>query len=150
MLQLFPNWSNPTEDKRLAQKMHKQLTEVLTETMDTVLIVDIDPKRADLIRSLLSQHQINAKRCRDFEEITNSMEAGLSPAIIFVHCALLNYSFTELATLSQHSDVRLLFYCTDADHKAAATIAKLPEELGEVVHKITEIRKTPGENILRI
>ena len=134
----------------LAQKLHKQFYEVLTATMDTVLIVDIDPKRADSIRSLLSQYQISAKRCRDFEEITNFMETGQSPAIIFVHCALVNYSFIELANLNQHSNVRLLFYCTDADHKSAATIAKLPEELGDVILRITENRKIPGKNILRI
>ena len=118
--------------------------------MDTVLILDIDPKRADMICSLLRQHQIGAKCCRDFEEITNFMEAGSFPAIIFVHCALVNYSYTELATLSHHSDVRLLFYCTDSDHKSAETIAKLPEELNEVVLRITDNRKIPGENILRI
>jgi len=118
--------------------------------MDTVLIVDIDPKRADLICSLLNQHQIIARRCRDFEEIEDFIEERLSPAIIFVHCALLNYSFPELATLSHHSDIRLLFYCTDADHKSAETIAKLPEELGEVILRITECTKVPGENVLKI
>jgi PleD family two-component response regulator len=136
--------------KWLAQNVHKGVAEVFIETMDKVLIVDIDPKRADLIRSLLGEHQINAKRCRDFEEITTFIKADFSPVIIFVHCALLNYSFTELATLSHHSDVRLLFYCTDADHKSAETIAKLPEELGEVILRISESRKIPGENILRI
>jgi hypothetical protein len=119
--------------------------------MDTVLIVvDIDPKRADSICSLLGEHDISAKRCRDFEEITDFMAARSSPAIIFVHCALLNYSFTELATLSHHSNVRLLFYCTDADHKNAETIVKLPEELSQVIIKITENRKGPGESIMRI
>ncbi|MCI0417109.1 hypothetical protein L0222_30430 [bacterium] len=116
--------------------------------MDAILIVDIDPKRADLICDLLNQHQITAKRCNDFEEVRDFVV--LSPAVIFVHCALLNYSFTELAALSQQSHVRLLFYCTEADHKSARTIAKLPEDLGEVILRLNESNKDPRENVLTI
>ena len=104
--------------------------------MDRVLIVDIDPKRADLVCDLLSEHRIAAKRCRDFQEIQESIEDRMFPTVIFAHCALLNECFTELAALSHHSDVRLLFYCTEANQKGARTIAKLPEELGDVILRI--------------
>jgi len=109
--------------------------------MDTILIVDVDPERADLICGLLKENSIPSKRCQDVHEIRIAIESNNRPAVIVAHCALVNYSFTELALLRHHPQVKLIFYCTDVDQKSAGSVAKLPEELAEVLLRITEGKK---------
>jgi DNA-binding NtrC family response regulator len=109
--------------------------------MDTILIVDVDPERADLICRLLIENSVPARRCQDIQEIRRAIEEDHRPAVIVAHCALVNYSFTELALLRHHPQVKLIFYCTDADQKSVGSVAKLPEELTEILLKITEGKK---------
>jgi DNA-binding response OmpR family regulator len=105
--------------------------------MDTVLIVDVDPERADLICGLLISNGVPAKRCQDIEEIRHAIDGEHSPAVIVVHCALVNDSFTQLAMLRHHPQVKLIFYCTDGEQKAFGKVARLPEDLTEIILKIT-------------
>jgi DNA-binding response OmpR family regulator len=109
--------------------------------MDTILIVDVDPERADLICGLLQENSIPSRRCQDVHEIRIAIESDNRPAVIVAHCALINYSFTELALLRHHPQVKLIFYCTDADQKSQGSVAKLPEDLAEVLLRITEGRQ---------
>lgn len=109
--------------------------------MDTILIVDVDPERADLICGLLHQNNIPSRRCQDVHEIRLAIEGNNRPAVIVAHCALVNRSFTELALLRHHPQVKMIFYCTDADQKSPGSVAKLPEELAEVLLRITENKK---------
>ena len=109
--------------------------------MDTILIVDVDPDRADLICGMLLKNAVPSRRCQDIQEIRRAIEGDNRPAVIVAHCALVNYSFTELALLRHHPQVKLIFYCTDADQKSAGSVAKLPEELAEVLLRITESKK---------
>jgi len=112
------------------------------KSMDTILIVDVDPERADLICGLLVENSVPAKRCQDIQEIRRAIEGDYLPAVIVAHCALVNYSFTELALLRHHPQVKLIFYCTDADQKSPGSVPKLPEDLAEILLKITDSRKT--------
>ena len=105
------------------------------------MIVDVDPERADLICGLLNKNSIPARRCQDLDEIQRAIDGDQRPAVIVVHCALVNYSFSELAMLRHHPQVKLIFYCTDAEQKAYGSIAKLPEDLAETLLKITESKK---------
>ena len=109
--------------------------------MDTILIVDVDPERADLICGLLIKNSIPARRCRDIEEIQRAIDGDQRPAVIVAHCALVNYSFTELAMLRHHPQVKLIFYCTDGEQKAFGGVAKLPEDLSEILLKITDSKR---------
>ncbi len=109
--------------------------------MDTILIVDVDPERADLICGLLNDNSVPATRCQDIEEIRFAIEDAHRPAVIVAHCALVNYSFTELALLRHHPHVKLIFYCTDAEQRAAGAVAQLPEDLAEIIIRITENKK---------
>ena len=58
--------------------------------------------------------------------------------MIVVHCELVHNAFTQLAKLVHHPNVKLIFYCTDAEERSPGTVAKLPEELGEIILKIME------------
>ena len=109
--------------------------------MDTILIVDVDPERADLICSLLLKNAIPARRCQEIDEIRRAIDGAQRPAVIVAHCALVNYAFTELAMLRHHPMVKLIFYCTDAEQKALGTITKLPEDLAEILLKITDSKR---------
>ena len=113
------------------------MNSAIARSMDTILIVDVDPERADLICGLLLKNAIPARRCQDMEEITRAIDGDQRPAVIVVHCALVNYSFTELALLRHHPQVKLIFYCTDAEQKAYGGVANLPEDLAEILLKIT-------------
>jgi hypothetical protein len=113
----------------------------MRKVMDTILIVDVDPDRADLICGLLLKNSIPARRCQDIDEIRRAIEGDQQPAVIVAHCALVNYSFTELAMLRHHPQVKMIFYCTDAEQKAYGSIAKLPEDLAEILLKITDGKK---------
>jgi DNA-binding response OmpR family regulator len=109
--------------------------------MDTILLVDVDPERADLICSLLNSKRIPAKRCQNVLETREMIDSQEVPAVIVVHCDLVNHAFTELARLRHHPKVKLIFYCTDQSEKIGG-VAKLPEELCEIIMRITESRKT--------
>jgi hypothetical protein len=104
---------------------------------ETILLVDVDPERADMICDLLTAHEINVRRCRNIDETTNAINSENLPAVIVVHCALVHRSFTELARLRTHPHVKLLFYCTDKDEKSGPVL-KLPEELKEIILRIVE------------
>lgn len=107
------------------------------EMKETILLVDVDPERADNICDLLVSHEIPAKRCNNIEETKITIDSESRPAVIVAHCALVHHSFTELARLRTHPNVKLLFYCTDKEEKADP-ILKLPEELKEIILRITE------------
>lgn len=107
---------------------------------DTILLVDVDPERADMICQLLSSHEISARRCRNLEETTQAVNSDNLPAVIVAHCSLVHRSFTELARLRTHPHVKLLFYCTDKDEKSGP-VMKLPEELKEIILRIVESTK---------
>ena len=109
--------------------------------MNTILIIDVDPQRARLISDLLKDHNVPSILCRDMDEIHAAMQTGSGPAVIVAHCALVNYTFTELAVLSSHPNVKLIFYCTDADQRPSSDIARLPDELTQILLKITETKK---------
>ena len=104
---------------------------------ETILLVDVDPERADMICHLLSSHEITAKRCRNLDETIQAVNSDTLPAVIVAHCSLVHRSFTELARLRTHPHVKLLFYCTDKDEKSGPVV-KLPEELKEIILRIVE------------
>jgi len=124
--------------------MARQSMEVIeggrSEGMDTILLVDVDPKRADLICELLNTSMIPAKRCQSVEETREMINSQDMPAVIVVHCDLVNRAFTELARLRHHPSVKLIFYCTDSSTKIGE-VARLPEELCKIIMRITESRK---------
>ena len=106
----------------------------------TILVVDLDPGRADVICDLLIMNEIPASRCRTLDDTIRAIDSENLPAVIVAHCSLINRSFTELADLRNHPHVRLLFYCTDKTQRSGR-IVKLPEELDEMILRITEISK---------
>ncbi len=108
--------------------------------METILLVDVDPDRADLICHLLNSNDIPAKRCQNVSETRKMINSDDMPAVIVVHCELVNYAFTELARLRHHPRVKLIFYCTDQSERIGG-VAKLPEELCEIIMRITESSK---------
>ena len=55
---------------------------------ETILLVDVDPERADMICHLLTTHEIPAKRCRNIDETIEAINSESQPAVIVVHCAL--------------------------------------------------------------
>lgn len=107
---------------------------------ETILLVDVDPERADMICHLLTSHDIRARRCRNIDETTEAVNSENLPAVIVAHCSLVHRSFTELAKLRTHPHVKLLFYCTDKDEKSGPVL-KLPEELKEIILRIVESTK---------
>lgn len=109
--------------------------------METILLVDVDPERADLICSLLNTNYVPARRCQNVTETREMINSDEMPAVIVVHCELVNHAFTELARLRHHPRVKLIFYCTDQSERIGG-VAKLPEELCEIIMRITESRKT--------
>jgi Response regulator containing CheY-like receiver and SARP domains len=106
--------------------------------METILLVDVDSARADLICKMLVENEISASRCVNVEEVLQEIESVHRPAVIVVHCELVHNAFTQLAKLVHHPNVKLIFYCTDAEERSPGTVAKLPEELGEIILKIME------------
>ena len=108
--------------------------------METILLIDVDPSRADLICELLIENEVPAKRCQNLLEIREMIDSDKRPAVIVVHCALVNRSFTDLARLRHHPKVELLFYCTDPDERSGS-IMKLPEELTKIILRITESKR---------
>jgi len=106
--------------------------------METILIVDVEPGRADLICQMLNDHQVSAMRCRNIFETRNAIESANCPAVIVAHCALIEHSFTEMATLRHHPRVKMIFYCTDPDQRTPGAITMLPEDLTEILLKIAE------------
>jgi len=117
------------------------ISETWKVQMETILIVDVDPERADLICQMLNDHQVPASRCRNIFETRESIESVNRPAVIVAHCALIDYSFTELATLRHHPNVKMIFYCTDPDQRTPGEITMLPEDLTEILLKIAESKR---------
>lgn len=109
--------------------------------METILIVDVDPERADLICKMLNDHEVSATRCRNIFETTETIESANCPAVIVAHCALIERSFTELAVLRHHPNVKMIFYCTDPDQRTPGAITMLPEDLTEILLKIAESKR---------
>jgi DNA-binding response OmpR family regulator len=106
--------------------------------METILLVDVDSDRADLICKMLTENEVRASRCANVAEVLEEIESVHRPAVIVVHCELVHNAFTELAKLVHHPNVKLIFYCTDAEERSPGTVTKLPEDLGEIILKITE------------
>lgn len=106
--------------------------------METILLVDADPERADLICKMLIEHQIPASRCGNLTDTLEAIESIHRPAVIVVHCELVHNAFTQLARLIHHPNVKMIFYCTNPEERSPGTVAKLPEELGEIILRITE------------
>ena len=105
----------------------------------------MDPIRADLICEMLRENDVVAKRCQNIDQTREAINSEDRPAVIVAHCALVNQAFTELARLRHHPKVKLIFYCTDPDERSG-TIAKLPEDLTEIIKKITESSKILWDN----
>jgi DNA-binding response OmpR family regulator len=109
--------------------------------METILIVDVDSERADLICTMMRDHNVPATRCHNISETRCAIEPENSPAVIVMHCALIENSFTEVAKLRKHPHVQLVFYCTDAGQKTPGIVTKLPEDLSEILLRITEKKR---------
>lgn len=105
--------------------------------METILIVDVNPERADLICEMLHDNEVEARRCRSIHETKEVVNSANCPAVVVAHCELINSSFTELALLRHHKNIKLLFYCTDGSEQPS-NVMKLPEELAEIITRITE------------
>lgn len=119
-------------NKRMAQKMH------LGRYMALIYILDVDPERAQRICSLLQQYELETIQCETIDEINEALDRTHQTVFIMVHCALVNYSFTELALLRHRGDAELIFYCTDADHKSSSSVIQLPEELDQIISRIKQ------------
>src|SRR5574341_773618 len=109
--------------------------------METILIVDVDPHRADLICKMLNDCSVTAERYGNIHEIREAIDSTNRPAVIVLHCALIENSFTEVAKLRNHPNVQLVFYCTDAGQKSPGVVTQLPENLTEILLRITEKRR---------
>jgi CheY-like chemotaxis protein len=109
--------------------------------METIVLVDGDSERADLICKMLVENDISATRCIDVLEILEEVESVHCPAVIVVHCEMIHNSFTQLARLIHHPNVKMIFYCTDPEERTPGTVPKLPEELSEIILRITESAK---------
>ena len=109
--------------------------------MDTILIVDVDPARADEICELLRKNDVPAERCQNLPDIQRTIQSSNCPAVIVAHCAMLDRSFSQLAMLRHDPRVKLIFYCTDPGQRSPGRVPQLPEELTEVILRITESRR---------
>jgi hypothetical protein len=102
-----------------------------------VLILDPDLERGDLIRNLLRNLQIPCERCAGSSEIRRFAANSHKADVIVAHCGLVDQCFADLALLKQNAGARVIFYCTDSDHKQRGLVTKLPEELPELLRCIS-------------
>lgn len=110
--------------------------------METILLVDVDRRRASRICDLLSLYQIPVKWCPILTEILQAIDSRDQQSVILAHCEMLNESFGIVARPIRHPKVRMFFYCTDAGDRAEA-IAQLPQELAKCIKRLSEIDGPP-------